>query len=384
MENEITIEPPNYYTDQFLFDIDFHPEKDFICCGTIEGEARILSYNQDDTVEIFKKKVNNSSTRVCKFNYDGKGLITGNQAGGLAFQDESGKIHTRIKKAFEHPIYSLLSQNNNIISVGDDDGFIKIFDVRNNEVVYDIHEQENGTITDLTAHSSLHYLQATSTNGSLGVYDLRKENKAKEKLYALSDSMNEDLNCLSLVKGEQFVACGSEEGALYLYKWDWFGNAKDTIQGHPEGIETIVKYDENVIQTGCSDGWVRIVGLFPNAVKIFQNHAEDLDEAMPVTKIELSRCGQYLASISHDNSIKFYDLSEIIEMAKNFDPVEQKDEEMIMENNSSESIDEEDLPKGKFKDTQFDNINKGINKSSKNSAKLINKKASNIQFFDDL
>jgi len=34
----------------------------------------------------------------------------------------------------------------------------------------------------------------------LGVYDLRKGNKSKEKLYALSDSMEEDLLAISLVK----------------------------------------------------------------------------------------------------------------------------------------------------------------------------------------
>lgn len=148
MENEILIEPPNYYTDQFLFDIDFHPHKDFIACGTIDGDARILSYNQEDTIEVFSKKVNNSSTRVCKFNYDGNGLITGNSTGGLAFLDESGKILSRIKNAFENPIYSLLSLNPNIVSAGDDEGIINIFDIRNNEVVYSVHEQEEGTISD--------------------------------------------------------------------------------------------------------------------------------------------------------------------------------------------------------------------------------------------
>jgi hypothetical protein len=39
-----------------------------------------------------------------------------------------------------------------------------------------------------------------STDGTLGVYDLTKGKNSKEKLYALSDSMEEDLLAISLVK----------------------------------------------------------------------------------------------------------------------------------------------------------------------------------------
>jgi hypothetical protein len=39
-----------------------------------------------------------------------------------------------------------------------------------------------------------------STDGTLGVYDLRKSNTNKNKLYAMSDSMEEDLLSVALVK----------------------------------------------------------------------------------------------------------------------------------------------------------------------------------------
>jgi len=151
-------------------------------------------------------------------------------------------------KAFQNPIYSLTQINDNIVAVGDDDGAIKIWDIRSQECVYDVHEQEGGTVSDMDVHSSMHYLVASNTNGSLGVYDLRVENTNQEKkLYALSDQMDEDLNCLSLIKDEEFVAVGSEEGTINLFKWDWFGDCKDRIVGHPEAIECMVKYNEKVL-----------------------------------------------------------------------------------------------------------------------------------------
>jgi len=67
---------------------------------------------------------------------------------------------------------------------------------------------------------------------------------------------------------------------------------------------------------------VRVVNVYPNSIKIFQNHADDLDEAMPITKLELSHCQKFAASISHDNAIKFYDLSDILNIKENAEEVE--------------------------------------------------------------
>jgi hypothetical protein len=77
---------------------------------------------------------------------------------------------------------------------------LEIWDTRSKECVYEVYEQKEGTISQMVAHSSLHYLLATSTAGQLGVYDLRKGNNSKEKLYALSDQMEEEYQCLALVK----------------------------------------------------------------------------------------------------------------------------------------------------------------------------------------
>ena len=63
-----------------------------------------------------------------------------------------------------------------------------------------MNEQKEGTITQMVVHSSLHFLLAASTSGQLGVYDLRKGNNSKEKLYALSDQMEEEYHCLALLK----------------------------------------------------------------------------------------------------------------------------------------------------------------------------------------
>jgi|JI61114C2RNA_FD_contig_31_1412039_length_304_multi_2_in_0_out_0_1 hypothetical protein len=58
---------------------------------------------------------------------------------------------------------------------------------------------------------SKNFIFATSSDGHLGVYDIRKSNQSKEKLYALSDKMEGELNCLNFYNNEKFILCGSTE-----------------------------------------------------------------------------------------------------------------------------------------------------------------------------
>jgi len=115
-----------------------------------------------------------------------------------------------------------------------------------------------------------------------------------------------------------------------------------------------IKYDENLLITGSEDGWVRFVKTFPNSCKAFENHAEDIEEAMPITKLSLSRCKKILASISHDCAVRFYDLSEIWEF--------------LEENEEKET-----------KQNIIDTIVK-----TKGNTEKKEKKAKNIDFFEDL
>lgn len=59
--------------------------------------------------------------------------------------------------------------------------------------------EQNEAITDLKVNNEKNILLSTCTDGTLAVYDLRKNNQSKEKLYALSDPMESELNCCSYI-----------------------------------------------------------------------------------------------------------------------------------------------------------------------------------------
>ena len=55
---------------------------------------------------------------------------------------------------------------------------------------------------------------------------------------------------------------------------------------------------DNVIITGCEDGNVRAVHLYPHRFLGVIGHHED---EFPVEKIDVNTSGEIIASVSHDN-----------------------------------------------------------------------------------
>lgn len=78
--------------------------------------------------------------------------------------------------------------------------------------------------------------------------------------------MEEDLSGLCIMKNGRFVAVSTSEGNILLFKWDYFGDFKDRVIGHPNSIDTMLKVDEHSLLTGGEDGLLRGVSVFPNNI----------------------------------------------------------------------------------------------------------------------
>jgi hypothetical protein len=72
---------------------------------------------------------------------------------------------------------------------------------------------------------------------------------------------------MKIVKNGQKVACGTSEGPVVLFNWDWFGDYKDRIMGHPGAVNTLAKLNENFLISGTEDGLIRNISLYPNYIK---------------------------------------------------------------------------------------------------------------------
>ena len=88
---------------------------------------------------------------------------------------------------------------------------------------------------DMKFNQKENMLVSCGGDGMLAVYDLRQS-----KLYAMSDSFDDDLNAITLQKDAKKVLCSSSEGVINIFSWDFFGDCNDRIVGHPGSIDCMV------------------------------------------------------------------------------------------------------------------------------------------------
>ena len=172
--------------------------------------------------------------------------------------------HTNDSNNNELPsITKVLFVDDNVFTTGNSNGCVELYDIRTNKRIHSFKEQTE-EISDIVYDSEYksNYLLSSCIDGTLGVFDIRKM-----KLYALSDCIEDEINCMQIVKGGERVVCGTGEGNVVIFNWDWFGDYKDRIVGHPLGVLSMDKYTDNVLITGCEDGGVRVCTVYPKGVR---------------------------------------------------------------------------------------------------------------------
>jgi hypothetical protein len=68
------------------------------------------------------------------------------------------------------------------------------------------------------------------------------------------------------VKDGKKVLTSSSSGVINIFSWDDFGDCNDRIVSHPGAIDTMIKFDDDTVITGCEDGLIRAVSILPNRV----------------------------------------------------------------------------------------------------------------------
>jgi hypothetical protein len=175
----------------------------------------------------------------------------------------------------------------------------------------------------------------------LGVFDLRKG-----ELYAMSDNFEEDLLSVTLMKDDKKVVASSSDGILNIFSWDYFGDCNDRIVGHPGTIDTIIRYDDDTLITGCEDGLIRAVSVLPNKiVAILGDPLDNEEEVFHIQKVSLSYDKMFVASCTLDDMIKIIDVSNLKNRIKNADFDEDAYEKGLTQKPSHGKLAEEERKK---------------------------------------
>ncbi|CAK4736802.1 unnamed protein product [Aphanomyces euteiches] len=281
-----------------VFDLDFHPTGNIVAAGMIDGKVQAYQYSPEGNTSVLSLNHHQDACRVVMFSEDGNALYTASSDKSIRAYDTHGGVLWAELNAHLHPVNQLHRISNNIITSGDDQGCVKMWDVRQRRCVVEWNEHTD-YISDMTTNDAKDTLLVTGGDGRLSVYDLKK-NKFVQK----SDELDDELLSVKIIKNGRKVVCGSQDGVLVIFSWDTWGDMSDRFPGHPDSVETILKVDEDTILTGSSDGIIRVVQIHPNKLLGLIGDHED----MPVEVLKFSHDKRIVGSVSHTNKVHFWDV----------------------------------------------------------------------------
>jgi len=299
--------PPDIKTQENISDLSFHPEEEMIAIGTIGGDLSIFSYSNEENVLKKKLKISKKNLRAVEFDETGGSLLTVSKDKTFRVLDtETWAVKCKYLKCHDSALYSVACIDPNTAVTGDEDGFVKMWDLRSSESNSIMTFKRFDEFVSSFCKVDDKTLLASSGEGTVQSFDLRYR-----KPDIQSEVYDSELNCLGTVRGGDKVVAGSGSGNLYLFSKGQYGLHSDQFSGHPDAVNCLVPITDNVVITGCEDGNVRAVHLFPHRFLGVVGHHED---SFPVEKMDVNTTGELVASISHDNRVKFWNVAYLEEM----------------------------------------------------------------------
>ncbi|KAJ3305207.1 WD domain repeat-containing protein 55 [Blyttiomyces sp. JEL0837] len=328
------LRPATIELDSDIFDIAFHPSEYLVAACQITGEVSYHHYSLEGNEQKYHAKTHKGSCRAVEFSHDGLELYSGGKDQTLQVVDvATGKLKLKKTAAHSESINALKSLEPNILASGDDEGVIKLWDLRARKLVMK-YTQHADFISDFDYHEEKKTLVATSADATLSVYDIRKKKPIK-----ISDNQEDELLCVTFIKNYKKAVVGSQDGVLSLFSYGNWGDCTDRFPGHPGSIDTLVKIDETTIATGSTDGLIRIVNILPNKlVGVLSDHNSD----SPIERLGITCEGRFLGSCAHDNAIRFWKVDGDVEEEPDRDAEDEEDEEDDNDDDEEDSDNEGD------------------------------------------
>ena len=218
-----------------------------LAAGLVSGVVELWSASKEGTHEKrLHIDAHEQSVRCVAFAGDsGKLLCSGSLDKSLLFSDigANGKEAWKQAGAHDAGLDCATRLSDNIVATGDEEGDVKIWDIRQKKCTSEISEHSDIVYSIETYEKKdTKTLFSTSGDGTLGVHELRMNGKCS--FVRASDDQEDELLSLQVIKGGKKVVVGTQEGILDIWSWGTWGDISDRMPGHPSSIDCMVKIDE--------------------------------------------------------------------------------------------------------------------------------------------
>lgn len=284
-------------------DFSFHPSAYDLATVDMDGFLSIHELEPGkSSTEVLHKQLSKKPLRCVTFSSRGGHIYVAGKSGGLrSFDSKTGTLSQVLMKN-DIPLYCIKVINQNLIAGGDDDGTLKVWDVRKGANPIMEEDRVHDFISNISVDKNHKFLFATSGDGTMSTYNIKRR-----KFMVQSENAEFDMSCVTVAKNNKKVIVGTSEGLLLLYNWEEFAAPSDRLPGHGAPIECLVPINENVVCTGTMDGTIRAVHILPNRfLGVVGEHNN-----MPVHKVAVCCDRDFIASSSHDSIIKFWNVDHL-------------------------------------------------------------------------
>ena len=290
--------PPDIHVEDYVVDISFSPTNPIIALATITGDVLVYKYTNESVEVVNTLELHTKACRDIEFSEDGETLFSSSKDKSIMLSDvNTGKLKQFYDNAHEEPVYSLLVMDENMLASGDDGGTVKLWDIRQKEAICSVKEVDDYVSCMITTEVQK-YLVCASGEGCITSIDL-----ATQRLHIQSEMYEHELTCMATVKNESKLLVGSANGVTYVFNWGEFGYHSDEYPGPKQAINCMVPITENIVVNAGEDGVLRGVHFFP------QRHLGVVGQhRFTVESLDISHDGEFIASCSSDQVIKFWNI----------------------------------------------------------------------------
>lgn len=291
--------PPPIKSPDAVFDLAFHPTAPYIAIGQISGSVCIHEFKRTETKYLGTFNVHGAGITGIEFTESGTHLVTVSSDKSINILDcatQQTVINvsgTSKSNPHKHGISSVNICSDVLVSTGDDDGRIVIWDMRSQKPAFKYHEHAD-YISQMLFFSEVNQLISASGDTCLGVFDLRANG-----VVDYSEPRKDELSCIAFVPETQDIIAGTANGMLPVWRYNGWRRPYDVYDQHPRDCDCIQTYNDNVVLTGAYDGLIRVLQIHPVKRNLCQLGGND-------GLVHKSRDGISKLRISHDRTLVAY------------------------------------------------------------------------------
>ena len=378
-DEEVEPCPDDLHFHEQPFSLGFHPSRDLLAVGLFEGAVSVVRYSTEgNEVVLDARQLHKSGGAVKQVRFDvaGTRLLSAGSDGALVMTDvetlgETGRKRDAHGAGISAMVcYGRPNSEASMVATGDDEGVVKIWDLRQEEPVCVIPGLDKEYVSDLDYEPHSNLLAASSAGGHVSVFNARSG-----KVKGRSEHTGQELLSVQWMKKGKMMVAGTTEGQLLIWRgssWDaevW--RACEVLEGQPESVDCLLKLDEDVLATGSMDGMIRIVQMHPGNQRGLLGLVGDHGD-MPIEALDMSYNNRFVASSSHDDCVKFWNIDYWFEGHQE----EADEEEAAAQADAVEAMDEGD--------DELDNRGKKVAKPEPLEQPISKNKQKKAEFFSGL